>query len=35
VAGDTKLSWSAPATGSVSFYRIYRDGTAVGVSRDR
>ena len=25
-----KLTWTAPATGSVSFYRIYRDGTAVG-----
>lgn len=25
-----KLSWSAPGSGNVSFYRIYRDGTAVG-----
>lgn len=25
-----KLTWAAPASGSVSFYRIYRDGTAVG-----
>jgi len=25
-----KLTWSAPASGSVNFYRIYRDGTAVG-----
>ena len=30
VSDFTKLSWSAPPSGSVSFYRIYRDGTAVG-----
>ncbi len=30
VADQPKLSWSAPSSGSVSFYRIYRDGTAVG-----
>lgn len=24
-----KLTWSAPVSGNVSFYRIYRDGTAV------
>ena len=30
VAGDPRLSWTAPAGGGVSFYRIYRDGSAVG-----
>jgi prepilin-type N-terminal cleavage/methylation domain-containing protein len=25
-----QLSWSAPVSGTVNFYRIYRDGTAVG-----
>ncbi len=30
VADAPKLSWTAPGTGSVSFYRVYRDGTAVG-----
>jgi len=30
VAGVPRLSWTAPAGGGVSFYRIYRDGSAVG-----
>jgi type II secretory pathway pseudopilin PulG len=30
VNGAPRLSWTAPASGSVSFYRIYRDGTDVG-----
>jgi hypothetical protein len=30
VSDSTQLSWSPPASGSVSFYRIYRDGTEVG-----
>lgn len=30
VAGAPRLSWTAPASGGVSFYRIYRDGSAVG-----
>lgn len=30
VAGNPRLSWTAPGSGGVSFYRIYRDGTAVG-----
>ncbi|MEA2156945.1 MAG: hypothetical protein QOE11_3085 [Solirubrobacteraceae bacterium] len=30
VDNQPKLSWNAPSSGSVSFYRIYRDGTAVG-----
>jgi hypothetical protein len=30
VSGRPKLTWDRPSTGSVSFYRIYRDGTAVG-----
>jgi len=30
-ANDTPtLTWGAPATGAVSFYRIYRGGTAIG-----
>jgi hypothetical protein len=29
VNGSPVLSWAAPASGSLSFYRIYRDGTAV------
>lgn len=29
VNNQPKLTWSAPAAGNVSFYRIYRDGTAV------
>ncbi len=30
--GRPHLTWSQPASGGVSFYRIYRDGTAVGLS---
>jgi prepilin-type N-terminal cleavage/methylation domain-containing protein len=30
VNGQPKLTWAAPATGGVSFYRIYRDGASVG-----
>ncbi len=30
VNSQPKLTWSAPASGTVSFYRVYRDGTAVG-----
>ena len=30
VAGGPRLSWTAPAGEGVSFYRIYRDGIAVG-----
>jgi prepilin-type N-terminal cleavage/methylation domain-containing protein len=30
VNNQPMLTWSAPASGGVSFYRIYRDGTAVG-----
>jgi prepilin-type N-terminal cleavage/methylation domain-containing protein len=30
VNNQPKLTWSAPASGSPSFYRVYRDGTAVG-----
>jgi prepilin-type N-terminal cleavage/methylation domain-containing protein len=29
VDNQPKLTWSAPGSGNVSFYRIYRDGTAV------
>lgn len=29
-AGGPRLSWTAPAGGGASFYRIYRDGSAVG-----
>jgi type IV pilus modification protein PilV len=29
VNGQPRLSWEAPASGGVSFYRIYRDGTDV------
>jgi len=32
VNDQTKLSWTAPASGTVRFYRIYRDGTEVGYS---
>lgn len=27
VAGQPRLSWTAPASGTVAFYRIYRDGS--------
>jgi hypothetical protein len=30
VNSQPRLSWNAPSSGSVSFYRIYRDGTSVG-----
>lgn len=33
--GDPVLTWQAPPTGAVSFYRIYRDGTAIGNRHDR
>jgi len=32
VNDQTELSWTAPASGTVRFYRIYRDGTEVGYS---
>lgn len=31
VDGHPKLTWSAPPSGSVSMYRVYRDGSALGV----
>lgn len=30
IDGLPRLAWNAPASGAVSFYRIYRDGTAIG-----
>lgn len=35
VDGSLQLSWAAPASGSPSFYRIYRDGTGLDDRLDR
>jgi type IV pilus assembly protein PilV len=32
VAGLPTLTWNPPASGGASFYRIYRDGTVVGLA---
>src|SRR5205085_10920395 len=35
VADGPKLAWNAPATGTVQFYRVHRDGTALADRYDR